>query len=48
VIGGGNIKKLNALPPGSRAGDNDNAFRGGFRLCEHAPADGGVHSNRRG
>jgi polyphosphate glucokinase len=48
VIGGGNIKKLNALPPGSRAGDNDNAFRGGFRLWERAPANGGVHSNRPG
>jgi polyphosphate glucokinase len=36
VIGGGNVKKLNALPPGSRAGDNDNAFAGGFRLWEHA------------
>ena len=32
VIGGGNVKKLNALPPHSRAGDNANAFRGGFRL----------------
>jgi polyphosphate glucokinase len=32
VIGGGNVKKLHALPPHSRTGDNDNAFRGGFRL----------------
>jgi len=32
VIGGGNVRKLNVLPPGSCAGDNDNAFRGGFRL----------------
>ena len=32
VIGGGNVKKLDALPPHSRAGDNANAFRGGFRL----------------
>src|SRR6201981_2264694 len=32
VIGGGNVKKLDALPPHARAGDNDNAFRGGFRL----------------
>src|SRR5262249_35157637 len=46
VIGGSNIPKLTALPPGSRAGDNDNAFRGGFRLWERAPANGGVHSNR--
>jgi polyphosphate glucokinase len=32
VIGGGNVKRLEALPPGSRSGDNANAFRGGFRL----------------
>jgi len=32
VIGGGNVKKLDTLPPHSRAGDNANAFRGGFRL----------------
>jgi len=32
VIGGGNVKKLHALPPHSRKGDNTNAFRGGFRL----------------
>jgi polyphosphate glucokinase len=38
VIGGGNVAKLAALPPHSRAGDNANAFRGGFRLWgeEHA------------
>jgi polyphosphate glucokinase len=32
VIGGGNVKKLKALPPHCRAGGNANAFRGGFRL----------------
>jgi polyphosphate glucokinase len=32
VIGGGNVKRLEALPPRSRQGDNANAFRGGFRL----------------
>jgi polyphosphate glucokinase len=32
VLGGGNIHKLKKLPPGTRAGDNDNAFIGGFRL----------------
>jgi polyphosphate glucokinase len=32
VLGGGNAKKLKQLPPGCRAGDNDNAFLGGFRL----------------
>ena len=34
VIGGGNAAKLKEMPPGSRAGDNANAFRGGFRLWE--------------
>ena len=32
VIGGGNVRKLKALPPHCRAGDNANAFLGGFRL----------------
>jgi polyphosphate glucokinase len=47
VIGGGNIKKLDALPPGSRAGDNDNAFRGGFRLWEQPHPHTGMRSNPR-
>ena len=34
VLGGGNVKKLKTLPEGSRLGDNDNAFKGGFRLWE--------------
>jgi len=34
VLGGGNVKKLKGLPSGSRAGDNDNAFLGGFRAWE--------------
>src|SRR5258707_11050746 len=32
VLGGGNVKKLKELPSGSRVGDNDNAFLGGFRV----------------
>jgi polyphosphate glucokinase len=32
VLGGGNVNKLDVLPPHCRAGDNANAFRGGFRL----------------
>jgi polyphosphate glucokinase len=32
VIGGGNVKKLDVLPPPCRAGDNALAFRGGFLL----------------
>jgi polyphosphate glucokinase len=34
VLGGGNVHKLKVLPPHCRAGENDNAFRGGFRLWE--------------
>ena len=36
VLGGGNVHKLKKLPPGCRAGDNINAFRGGFRLWENS------------
>jgi polyphosphate glucokinase len=36
VIGGGNLRLLKKLPPGCRAGDNANAFIGGFRLWESA------------
>ncbi|MFM7152321.1 MAG: ROK family protein [Gemmataceae bacterium] len=34
VLGGGNVKKLDELPPGCRQGDNENAFVGGVRLWE--------------
>jgi glucose-6-phosphate isomerase len=36
VLGGGNVHQLDPLPPGCRAGDNANAFLGGFRLWERA------------
>ena len=36
VLGGGNVKRLKDLPPGCRAGDNSNAFLGGFRLWKEA------------
>jgi polyphosphate glucokinase len=32
VLGGGNAKRLDAPPPGSRLSNNLTAFRGGFRL----------------
>jgi polyphosphate glucokinase len=32
VLGGGNVKKLETLPRGTRAGDNADAFLGGFRM----------------
>jgi polyphosphate glucokinase len=39
VIGGGNVVHLETLPKGCRAGNNDNAFIGGFRIWSsaHAP-----------
>jgi polyphosphate glucokinase len=36
ILGGGNAKQLDELPPGCRLGDNANAFKGGFRLWEQA------------
>ena len=39
VLGGGNVRKLKKLPAGCRAGDNANAFLGGFRLWGKAPAE---------
>lgn len=38
VLGGGNVKELKKLPPGCRAGDNANAFVGGFRMWDRAAA----------
>jgi polyphosphate glucokinase len=32
VIGGGNVNKMDKMPPGCRAGNNAHAFRGGFLL----------------
>jgi len=34
VLGGGNVKKLKELPLHCRAGENADAFLGGFRLWE--------------
>jgi len=34
VIGGGNVKFLKTMPKGARAGNNLNAFLGGFRLWD--------------
>lgn len=38
VLGGGNAKKLDKLPPGFRLGSNANAFTGGFRLWDRERA----------
>ena len=40
VIGGGNVRFLDELPPDTRRGRNANAFRGGFRLWEDADTRG--------
>jgi len=45
VLGGGNVKHLKELPPGCRAGDNKNAFLGGFRLWERTGM--GSHSAKQ-
>jgi polyphosphate glucokinase len=42
VLGGGNVRELKKLPPRCRGGENDNAFRGGFRLWEQ---DDGLPQN---
>jgi predicted NBD/HSP70 family sugar kinase len=34
VIGGGNARLIKKFPPGTRAGENSNAFKGGYRLWE--------------
>ena len=46
VLGGGNAKKMKVLPPKCRAGDNSNAFIGGFRLWE-APDSYTAHTAPR-
>jgi polyphosphate glucokinase len=40
VLGGGNARLLNKLPPKVQLGDNRNAFRGGFRLWHIAKRRG--------
>jgi polyphosphate glucokinase len=47
VLGGGNVKKLKKLPPGCRAGDNLNAFVGGFRVW-HKTRRHNPSTSRRG
>jgi predicted NBD/HSP70 family sugar kinase len=36
VLGGGQVDELDELPSGTRRGDNNNAFVGGFRLWDDA------------
>jgi len=49
VIGGGNLRRLDTLPEGTRPGDNENAFLGGIRLWgEHREAEGSETGTRSG
>ena len=43
VLGGGNVHKLKELPPGCRAGDQANAFIGGFRLWQETSGPDGIN-----
>ena len=45
VLGGGNIKKLKKLPPGTTLGSNANAFVGGFRMWSNSQT--GPRKNQR-
>jgi polyphosphate glucokinase len=50
VLGGGNVKELDVLPPGCRAGSNANAFLGGFRLwteADNQPSSTGAAASRK-
>lgn len=42
VLGGGNVKKMDRLPPGIVAGDNRNAYLGGKRIWEKDRKSGGA------
>jgi predicted NBD/HSP70 family sugar kinase len=42
VLGGGNAKKLDHLPPGVRLGSNNNAFIGGFRMWQDESVRHGI------
>jgi predicted NBD/HSP70 family sugar kinase len=42
VLGGGNAKKLDNLPPGVRLGSNSNAFLGGFRMWQDETVRHGI------
>ena len=44
VLGGGNAKKMKALPPGARLGANGNAFLGGYQLWAESNAAKSHHT----
>ena len=45
VLGGGNARHMDQLPPNTRLGDNRHAFLGGFRLWESANRNQGMESH---
>jgi len=47
VLGGGNVKEMKEMPPLCRAGDNANAFPGGFRLWERESDHGSTRRTAR-
>lgn len=47
VLGGGNSRLLDELPPSCRRGDNAYAFVGGFRLWEDSKLRGNSHKHER-
>jgi polyphosphate glucokinase len=47
VLGGGNARHLNDLPPNTRLGENANAFKGGFRLWDDGPVPARVVKARQ-
>lgn len=46
VLGGWNVNRLEELPPGCRAGNNANAFLGGFRLWQETSGRNSSNSGR--
>jgi polyphosphate glucokinase len=47
VLGGGNARHVRDLPPNTRLGANENAFKGGFRLWDDGPVPARVVKARR-
>jgi hypothetical protein len=45
VLGGGNAKKMNELPPGCRRGGNHNAYFGGLRMWDDGAKAAAVPSD---
>src|SRR3989454_1058893 len=48
VLGGGNVHQLDTLPAGCPAGDNANAFLGGFPLWDRPPEGGTASKEMKG